>query len=341
MVQSTNAQAFDGCCGDDLAAADIGRLHMMDLEAVLAAGEHARFIEAELLDVHGPDFGELDEVLKVGPETVVFSGRFNNRNAVFKRLLTADAEAKLDTTKTELAYLTQALREGPHRVAPWLASLPESKTLVLGKVPGERASLLLKTSNRHARSDTISLCAGWLGRVAPMRSEQRPFRPHNIVRRFSESDVRGQGDAAGIISNTIEQMTRLGRRHRGKPIAFSVAHGDFAPVNLNIDGATVWAFDIHGGHYRPLARTMAWFLVAACITWPSAVGPLGLDPEDLAAFDTANVLPADDRENVFAFFVAEQFLRNVLSRNLTGDRLEIAVSRLKSLNEHLANLGDT
>lgn len=311
----------------------------MDLGAILSSGKSARHIRVELAKTYGAGAGEIDEVLKSGPEAVVFSGRFQGAPAVFKQLLTPDAVQKLDETEQELSYLSGVFPDGPVRAVPFLGVLPESRTLVIGRAPGERASLVLKTDDRAARSRAVALCGDWLATVAALRQETRPLWARRIAGQIAEEARRLPAEHAQLFDATLERMAALGMKHQRAPLTHAIAHGDFAPVNLNIDGDTVWGFDIQGGHYMPLARMAARFLVAGCLYWPSAPGPLGLDADDLAAFDIKRILPVEEQGDIFTFFVAEQMLRQVQGHGRTGPALETAILRLQALHDQLPAKG--
>ena len=306
----------------------------MKLGALLSAGASAREIEAEMRAIYGGESGTVHDVLKAGDEAEVYAGRFQGQKVVFKRLLTADAAQKLQETEAELGYLADAFADGLVRVVPFLGALPETGTLILGRAPGERVSLALKTQDRAERSRVMALCGDWLAAVAPLRVETRPFWSRKMAQRLAE-DV---GDAP-LIRTTLDRVEALGERHRRAPLTHAVAHGDFAPVNLSVDGGTIWAYDIQGGHVLPLARMAARFLVAACLYWPGEAGPLGLDAEDLEAFDVSRILPPEEQGEVFAFFVAEQMLRRVVSEGRQGEAREVAMMRLQALHDQLPPVG--
>ena len=106
----------------------------MKLGALLSTGASAREIEAEMRAVDGDESAGLDEVLKASAEAEVYAGRFRGQDAVFKRLLTADAAQKLQETEAELDYLTSAFPEGAVRAVPFLGALPEANALILGRI---------------------------------------------------------------------------------------------------------------------------------------------------------------------------------------------------------------
>lgn len=307
----------------------------MKLSSILSSGASARRIEAEVREAFGTEAGQIDEVLKTGPEADVFAGRFRDRAAVFKRLLTDDAAQKLVETEAELEFLTQAFGQGPVRIVRLLGTLPETKTLILERAPGERVSLALKDGDRAARSHAMAMCGNWLAAVASLRSETRPFWSRKIAERLRRDAADIPTDVTPLFQATMERMETLGLRHRRAPLTHAVAHGDFAPVNLNIDDNAIWGFDIQGGHTLPLARMAARFLVAADLYWPGATGPLGLDTEDLAAFDITRILPADEQGDIFTFFVAEQMLRRIMSETRTGQAATVARTRLQALHDQL------
>ncbi|WP_127114761.1 hypothetical protein [Shimia sediminis] len=307
----------------------------MLLGSLLTSAASARKIEAELRDVYGPESGAVDEVLKSGDEAHVFAGQFQGQAAVYKRLMTPDAAQKLAETELELRFLSAALAEGPARVAPFLGVLPDTGCLILGRAPGARVSLALKTEDRAERSRVMALCGQWLADVAALRQEIRPFWSRKMVRKLSGGLPETSPQAALLIGDTLARMEALGLPHRRKPLTHAMAHGDFAPVNLSVEGDTVWAYDIQGGHVLPLARMAARFLTAACLYWPGLPGPLGLDAEDLAAFDITRILPPEEQGEIFAFFVAEQMLRRISSENRKGEARETALTRLQALHDQL------
>ncbi|PSL18913.1 hypothetical protein [Shimia abyssi] len=310
----------------------------MKLGDLLSAATAAREIFQEVDARFGPGAGEVGDVLKAGREVRVFAGRFQGKAAVFKQLLTDDATQKLSDTEAELAFLAEALPGGAARAVPFLAALPQTKTLILGHAPGQKVSVALKTDNRSERSRVMARCGDWLAKVAPLRTEMRPFWGRKIARRAGEGDGRVPEGGEKLFQSTLDRMMAIGLRHRGQSKSHAKAHGDFAPVNLNIDQDTVWAFDIQGGHSLPLARMAARFLVAASMYRAGAPGPLGLDADDVMAFDVGQILPDDEQTELFAFFVAEQFLRRLKSEGRTGEGLKSALTRLEVLHDQLPEI---
>ncbi|GAA6179866.1 hypothetical protein NBRC116594_13040 [Shimia sp. NS0008-38b] len=308
----------------------------MQLDRLIAAQEAASSIETELGSRFGADAGGIAEVLKAGDEAMVFSGTFQGRDAVFKQLLTPDAVQKLAETRDELTFLCEAFADGPVRAVAFLGDLPGSQTLILERAPGMRASVAMKSGGRAMRSHVVARCGDWLAQVAPLRQQVRPFWGRKIARRITEDTGAVPPEAADLFERAWQRMAAIGKTHKGIGIQHTMAHGDFAPVNLNVDGDTVWAFDIQGGHSLPLARMCARFLVASSIFKEGVPGPLGLDKDDVQAFDVARILPPQEQGAVFAFFVAEQFLRRLKLTHPSEAQLKRALPRLEALTQGLA-----
>ncbi len=85
------------------------------------------------------------------------------------------------------------------------------------------------------------------------------------------------------------------------------SHGDFAPINLIVDGDRLWGVDIHNHTWIALMKDLARFLVFLEITQPhgSGNGPCGFASEDAEALiGTPRLIRDGEAECMLPFFAA-------------------------------------
>lgn len=281
------------------------------LDRLLRGGEVAQEVLSALEAAFGPGAAEIDEVIKVGSGSVVLSGTFRGQEAVFKQFTGKDAAQTVSAAKAELAEMGAHLTD-LYRVVPCLAALPEDGIIVLGMAPGQRMSTALKTATPDTRRALVAASGAWL-RAASFRRDLRRFRATRFMQRLRDHDLKGFApDDASLARDMLATLSRQADELDCEPLCFAIAHGDFAPVNLNVAGDVITAFDIQGGHYMPLPRIAARYLSAKDIFAPIGQMRHGLEAGDLNAFDREALLPGQGP--VFRWFFGEPlFVRFVTS----------------------------
>lgn len=284
------------------------------LDRLLEDGRRAQEVQALLAARFGADVAQIDEVVKSGGDSVVMAGQFGQAPAIFKQFLTADAAEIITRMQAELRVLNTHLDSGPYRANAVLAALPKAGLVVLTRAPGQRVSLILK-SDRPDRQPVLRLCAGWLARVAPLRSEPRKLGPKRLARQFADLDLSGMlAEDRALITRVMQATQDFGQQIQGMQAVHAVAHGDFAPVNMVSDGRAVWAVDIQGATWFPLARIVARFLVAKDLySDRAAPRDWGLDADDLYDFAPQNVLPPAELTTTLPYFIGQQLVRRYVS----------------------------
>ncbi|MBA83408.1 phosphotransferase [Thalassobius sp. S69A] len=283
-------------------------------ERLLQGGRRAEEVQAALTARFGAG-AEVAQVLKLGTDSAVFAGVFQGQDAVFKQFFTPDAAQILARMSEELLYLDGALGQGAYRVNRLLTTLPEAGLAVLEKAPGQRLSKLIKSDDPDARGRSIALAANWLATVAPLRAQQKRLGGTRMARQLEGLNLEALPPEDRQLSLALlAALKRFGKRIRGGDLTHTVAHGDFAPVNMMSDGQTIWAVDIQGGARFPLARIMARFLVAKDLYAHRQVPrKWGLDADDLHVFTDAQILPMPELQSALPYFVGQQFLRRFVT----------------------------
>lgn len=158
----------------------------------------------------------------------------------------------------------EALRTLHRALAPWpdlsvpepVACLPEHLALVLEARRGETlSSLILRRARSFSRrSDWEDITRGfraagnWLARVQDLSRERRDCLNPDDLAAYNEVRLRRLA-AMGCLSRALaarvrEETERLCRAIReGHERAVTLAHGDFCPGNILLDGGTVVVLD--------------------------------------------------------------------------------------------------
>lgn len=285
------------------------------LERLLRDGQRARQVQAALDNRFGPGAARIDAVIKGGRDAVVLAGVFQGQAAVFKQFLGGDVAQVIPRMQEELTLLDQHLGQGACRVNRLLAALPEDGLAVLERVPGERVSLILKSDDAARRAVVLALCGDWLATVAPLRAEPKRLGGSRLERQFADLSLDGLLTQDRALAEALmDAARRFGKRVRGMDAVHTIAHGDFAPVNMMSDGETIWAVDIQGATRFPLARIAARFLVAKDLySQRKSQRQWGLDADDMAALNPARLLPAGELETTLPYFIAQQMVRRFVS----------------------------
>lgn len=270
-----------------------------------------RRIRAEFEAALEPGSFRLDNKLRARTDAMVFDGEFRGERAIFKVYIQKNARSRIRESQRELDYLHAALPEGPARVAPCLGVLPELNTMVLGFAPGLQVSELLKSAELAEREAVTAACGRWLATVSALRNKRASFRPRRFLDDLRGLDFRDlDAPMLDLASQTRRHVIALGRSLRGTEAAYAIAHNDFTSSNLHYDNGTVWAFDIQGRAYLPMARMVARFLVTRDIpSEPATDLRWGLDRWATKAFGTEGLLQGDDLNLLLPFFVGDQMLR--------------------------------
>lgn len=300
------------------------------LERLLRAGRRAARMQAALDLRFGPGAARIDEVIKHGRESVVLSGAFQGQAAVFKQFLQGDTGRTVTRMQEELTVLDQHLGQGACRVNRLLAALPEQGLAILEQVPAERVSLILKADDTARRARVLALCGDWLAAVAPLRAEPKRLSTSRLERQFADLSLAELPPQDRALAEALTQAARrFGARLRGSLAVHTIAHGDFAPVNMMSDGDAIWAVDIQGGTRFPLARIVARFLVAKDLySHRETPRKWGLDADDLASFDPARLLPTQELQTTLPLFIAQQMVRRFVSTYRDRGSHPAALSRL-------------
>lgn len=264
--------------------------------------------------VFGPNTARIEEVLKHGTDALVMRGQFQGQGAAFKWFLTDRAAETVQRMEQELGFLSEHLGVGLYRVNGLLAALPDPGLAVLEWAKGERVSLILKSDDAARRAQVLRLCGGWLAEVAPLRQELRRLGPHRLNRQVADLrfDHMIPQDRA-LAQDLLRGLQRFAEGFEGVKAVHTIAHGDFAPVNMVSDGTTVTAVDIQGGTRFPLARMAARFLVAKDLySRRDTARRWGLDADDMAQFAPETLLPAQEQATSFPYFIGQQMLHAVV-----------------------------
>lgn len=285
------------------------------LERLLRDGQQARQVQAALDAQFGPGAARIDEVIKSGRDAVVLAGVFQGQATVFKQFLRGGVAQAIPRMQEELTLLDQHLGQGTCRVNRLLAALPEDGLAVLERVPGERVSLILKSDDAARRARVLALCGDWLAAVAPLRAERKRLGGSRLERQFADLSLDGlSAEDSALAEGLMEVVRRFGKRVRGMDAVHSVAHGDFAPVNMMSDGETIWAVDIQGATRFPLARIVARFMVAKDLySQRESVRKWGVDADDVDTLNPARLLPEQEWQTTLPFFIAQQMVRRFVS----------------------------
>lgn len=271
----------------------------------------ARQMQAELRGCFENHRIRVDRVIRDREISTVLGGTFDGVRAVFKKYHTQDATRIVDTACTELRFL------GDNLVRPFfanncLATAPESGWIVLGHVPGIRLSIALREAPPDERSAILSLVGQWLGACIRLRSTNRKLGTSRAARLFDPlNPALLEPDDQQIIDTLIGALKRRLHDLEGHRMVHTIAHGDFAPVNLHYDNGDVHAVDIQGGHWFPALRIAARFLVAKDLTGetPATGLCLGLNHCEVSLFLDAAGLGGMLDTDEFRYFVGEQFVR--------------------------------
>ncbi|WP_319826179.1 hypothetical protein [Thalassovita sp.] len=306
------------------------------LERLLVDGQQAEAVQTLLNARFGPSAAEIDETLKSGADSLVLKGRFKGQPAVFKRFLTPEAARTISRMQEELSFLSEHLTDR-FRANRLLAAVPDQGLAVLELAQGERVSLIFKSDDAVRRAQVLALCGQWLSATAALRNEPRKLGTRRLERQFTDLSLEMLVPEDRALAQRVMDAARgFSRSFAGMQAVHAIAHGDFAPVNMVSDGETVCAVDIQGAAWFPLARTVARFLVAKDLYSQRAAPRLwGVDADDMAAFNPAEILPGVEMTTALPYFIAQQMVRRFVTTYRDRGGHPAARSRLQSCLQSL------
>lgn len=245
-------------------------------------------------------------VFKHSEETLVMAGRLRGRDVVIKQMLGKDPEARAKAQADELAIQHVHMGAGFDRVPEPILPLPKHGIVIMEHAPGQRVDKALRDGGD--RAEILRKSARWLGKYTELRRVGDTFGGgYWIKTRKSELNAMPPNQDHSRIAGLIDFMERERARIGTCALTRVRSHGDFSPLNLIVDGNTMWGVDIQNTHWIALAKDIARFLVHLEISVPNGAtdGPLGFAKSDIEAFLMDDrLITLEECDRVLPFFIA-------------------------------------
>ena len=261
---------------------------------------------------------KLKKCIKASPEAAVFSGTFNGRAVVVKRSLGEKALDRASAQSDELYTQHPQMKDGDFRVPEPIFTRPDRGLVIMEKIDGMRLDqAILKAPGR--RDEILHQAGEWLAHYTKGRKVEDNFGGgHWIkVRKKAMRQMNHSGDRERV-RRLIGMMEDERNRVGPLPITRARSHGDFVPINLMVDGDTIWGVDIQNSHWLALVKDLARFLVYLEITIPAANadGPCGFAHDDIEALVAAKgLIRPGELETMLPYFAAVEISGRLISES--------------------------
>lgn len=212
-----------------------------------------------------------------------------------------------------LAAQQAALRAMGAGVPRVLSALPESHAMLMERVPGETAAVVMEQATRPEQlDDALEACGRWLARFhAATDAGMRAYRPRAVcdhLQRQREAVLAGrrQVPLAREFAALSERVIAEAPRYQGLPASAGGRHGDMNLRNLVLAGdppgqGGIWGLDFAPAQSAPVGHDVARLLLnfAVSCTDPAQI-PEGevLPQRALAAFFRGYVFAAPDDASI-------------------------------------------
>lgn len=268
----------------------------------------AEALSAALAGRRGYEDLKIVEILKPVEGREIAVARVGGARVVLKRFSGDMAAETVRKLKAELDTLADRLNDGPNRVMACRAIEPDLGIAVLSLVPGRRFSEALARASGGRRAALMTRAGEWLDAASGFRTRDTSFGPGFWVARAHArpTDPLMNEDRA-LLGRLLARLRTKAQATGGSPVRQAATHGDYVPINLMIDGDTLWGIDIQGESWLAISRDAARFLVWTALHAPRP-GPtrFGLPAGDVEAFLASGLLPDGEERTTLPFFIGEQ-----------------------------------
>jgi hypothetical protein len=270
-----------------------------------------------------PELADLTvtETLRLAPGRAVFLAERAGLPVIVKHLTGPQRAAQAQAVADEILHATDRLSGTPHRVAGLIAVAPAQGIICTHYAPGQRLDRLLVDLPRDEQLALLARAAEWLAAFTALRRKQGPFGAWYWVKQAAAVDLQELDPEGQALARAIRARLRaMAPALAGRPVLRVATHGDFVDSNLHWHDGTLWAFDLGGTQWLPLAHTVAHFLL-----WRAMADPLpasrhfGLPADLVAGFLGGGILPADQLP-ILRFLLGLAMLRRLPQTGRRPDR---------------------
>ncbi|MEM9432431.1 MAG: phosphotransferase [Pseudomonadota bacterium] len=298
------------------------------LDSLPARQEAAEAVQS--LVAQDPEFQSfaLKDVLKLAKGRQVFLVRFRGEKAVLKRFLPDGEHPPAQIVAAlcaELQLQGPRMKEGPFQLNQCLLARPDLGLVVLSHARGRRMTDVLSEAHETKRRRLFMRSGQWLSHYVGQRRRASVFGPRYWLKKRQSTDISMlQLDDRQLLRDLLKALGRWAENIQGCPVEQGAIHGDFAGLNLHVQGGVLTGIDVQGECWQAIARDAARFLVwqQTRDTQIRGTQNYGIDQRDWQAFFSSGVLGAGEQETTVPFFIGDRLFGSLVLSHASPERSE-------------------